>query len=67
MPIKSFILWLKYCPFSLEYRILPCPLTLLQQQPLLLPSDALAFLVFVLILCNMGVCEEAVGAQTLAT
>lgn len=50
----------------MEYRILPCPFTPLQQKPLLLPSDALAFLVSVLTLCNMDACEEAVGAEILA-
>lgn len=53
-------------PLNMEYRTLPCPLTPLQQKPLLLLSDALVFLVFVLKLCNMGVCEEAVGSYTLA-
>lgn len=50
----------------MECRILPRPLTPLQQKPLPLPSDALAFLVSVLTLCNIDVCEEAVGAEILA-
>lgn len=50
----------------MKYRILLCPLIPLQQKPLLLPGDALAFLVSVLSLYNRDVCEEAVGAEILA-
>lgn len=50
----------------MKYRTLLCPLFPLQQKPLLLPADALAFLVSVLIPYNGDVCEEAVGAEILA-
>lgn len=49
----------------MKYRILLCPLISLQQKPLLVPADALAFLVSVLIPNNGDVCEEAVGAEIL--
>lgn len=50
----------------MKYRILLCPLITLQQKPLLLPPDALAFLVSALIPYNRDVYEEAVGAEILA-
>lgn len=49
----------------MKYRILSCPLITLQQKPLLLPADALAFLVSALIPYNRDVYEEAVGAEIL--